>query len=70
MVGLATCGGEAGGGPGWWLERRRERGREKTAETGGRGASFWPTLNPIVSLPQAINPPLFIGGEKGQSCLH
>jgi hypothetical protein len=27
-------------------------------------------LNPIVSLPQAINPPLFIGGEKGQSCLH
>jgi hypothetical protein len=27
-------------------------------------------LNPIVSLPQAINPPLFICGEKGQSCLH
>jgi hypothetical protein len=45
VVGLATCGGADGrqidGGVGWWLEQRRERGREKCAETGGRGLVFW-----------------------------
>jgi len=53
LVGIATCGGasggEVGGGSGWWLERWRERERKKTAETGGRGASFWPILNPNFS---------------------
>jgi len=53
VVGLATCGGaggaEAGGGSGWWLERRGERGREKTVETGAEGLvfdRFWTLFSP------------------------
>jgi hypothetical protein len=35
VVGLATCGG-AGGGFGWWLERRKEReGEKKNCRNGG-----------------------------------
>jgi hypothetical protein len=39
VVVLASCGG-AGGSSGWWLERRGERGRKQTAETGIKGLVF------------------------------
>jgi hypothetical protein len=31
---------------------------------------FWPTLDPIFSSLRPWNPPLFISGGRGQSCLH
>jgi len=33
-------------------------------------AGFWLTLDPIFSSLGPLNPPLFIGGGRGQSCLH
>jgi hypothetical protein len=33
-------------------------------------AGFWSNLDPIVSSLRPWNPPLFINGRKGQSCLH
>jgi len=57
VVGIATCGGasggEAGGGPGWWLERRRERGREKLQKRGQRGW-FLANFGPDFLLHQAM----------------
>jgi len=44
VVGLATCDG-AGGGSGWWLERRGREGEKKTIKTGQKGwflADFGP----------------------------
>jgi hypothetical protein len=69
VVVLASCGGdydgEAGVGFGWWLERRRERGREKKLQKQGREAGFWPTLDPIFSSLKPSTQPLFIGGGRG-----
>ena len=57
VVGIATCGGanggEAAGGPGWWLERRRERGREKLQKRGQWGW-FLVDFGPKFSLPYAM----------------
>ena len=57
MVGLATCsgasGGEASGGSSWCLERRGEKGREKTAETGERDW-FLADFGSDFLLPQAM----------------
>jgi len=47
--GCPSGGDSGGGGFGWWLERRRERGREKKLQKRGREAGFWPTLDPIFS---------------------
>jgi len=68
VVVLASYGGdddgEAGGGFGWWLERRRGRGREKKLQKRGREAGFWPTLDPIFSSLRPSTQPLFIGGGR------
>ena len=68
VVGMDTCGGAGGGeaicGFVWWLERRRERGRE-TAETGQWGAGILSTLDPIFSFLRQSTPHLFIGGGRG-----
>jgi len=57
VVGIATCGGASGGeacgGPGWWLEPRRERGREKLHKWGQRGC-FSADFGPDFLLPQAM----------------
>jgi len=68
VVVLASCGG-AGGGSGWWLDRRGERRREKNYINGGRGADFWPTLDPIFSSFRPWNTLLFIGGGRWIFCL-
>ena len=47
-LGIATCGGASGGeaGGGW---NGGEREGEKNCRNGGRGAGFWPILDPIFS---------------------
>jgi hypothetical protein len=47
------------------VEREKEK---KCAET-GKKLVFWLTLDPIFSSLRPSNPPLFIGGGRGQSCL-
>jgi len=39
---------------------------KKCAETGNK-LVFWLTLDPIFSSLRPLNPPLFIGGGRGQS---
>jgi hypothetical protein len=48
-------------------ERKTEKQREM-AETGKR-LIFWLILDPILSSLRPSNPPLFISGGRGQSCL-
>jgi hypothetical protein len=48
---------------------RKERKTERVGETGKR-LIFWLFLDPIFSSFKPSNPPLFIGGGRGQSCLH
>jgi len=54
VVVLASCGGaddgEAGGVFGWWLERRRVRGKEKLQKHRQRGWFFgrlWTQISPL-----------------------
>jgi len=47
-------GGEAGGGSGWWLERRGERGREKLQKRVSGGWFFF-NFGLDFLLPEAIN---------------
>jgi len=47
-------------------ERERERWRMKNKEK----PDFMPSLNLIFFILDSWNPPLFIGGGKGKSCLH
>ena len=47
-----------------------EREGEKSCRNEAVGAGFFPTLDPIFSSFRTSNPPLFIGGERGQSLLH
>jgi len=57
VVGIATCGGasggEAGSGPGWWLEQRRERGIEKLQKRWQWGW-FFADFGPKFFLPYAM----------------
>jgi len=69
VVVVVSCGGAGGGEARWWLEWRRERGKEKLQKRGW-GAGFWPTFDPIFSSLRPLNPPIFIGGRRGQSRLH
>jgi len=46
-------GVEAGGGSGWWLERREERGREKLQKQ-GNGGWFFVNFGLDFLLPQAM----------------
>ena len=54
----------AGGGSGWWLERRGERGREELQKRASRGW-FFVNFGLDFLLPQPSTSPLFIGGGKG-----
>jgi len=47
----------------------RERG-EKKLQKRGKKVGFWLTFDLIFSSLRPSNPPLFIDGGKGQSCLH
>jgi hypothetical protein len=47
-----------------------EREGEKKLQKRGKKVGFWLTLDPIFSSLRPSNPPLFIDGGKGQSCLH
>jgi len=46
-----------------------EREGKKNCRNVGRGASFWPTLDPIFSSFRPWNAALFIGGGRGTFCL-
>ena len=68
------CGGYGGGeavcGFVWWLGRRRERGKERLQKRGSGGLVFLSTLDLIFSSLRPSIPHLFIGGGRGQHCLH
>jgi hypothetical protein len=66
-----------GGGRFLWglqgLKKQREREREERTLAGrktGEKLVFWLILDPIFSSLRPSNPPLFIGGGRGKSCLH
>ena len=52
-------------------DRSHSRGQEeeKNCINGGRGAGFWPILDPIFSSLRPWNAALFIGGGRGTFCL-
>jgi len=55
------------------LKKQREREREERTLAGrktGEKLIFWLILDPIFSSLRPSNPPLFIGGRRGQSLLH
>jgi len=66
-----------GGGRFMWglqgLKKQREREREERTLAGrkktGEKLLFWLILDPIFSSLRPSNPPLFIGGGRGKSCL-
>jgi hypothetical protein len=51
------------------VERERKKNREKVAET-GKKLIVWLILDQNFSSLRLLNPPLFIGGRRGQSFLH
>ena len=46
------------------------RGKREKLQKQGKMTGFWPTLDPIFFSLRLSNPPLFIGGGRGKSCLH
>jgi len=47
----------------------RGRGKRENCKNKGKWLVFWLTLAPIFSSLGPSNPPLYIGGGRGQSCL-
>jgi len=72
LVAQGGAGGRNGDGAGFLWRRKKEEETEEEnlqREEGGR-LVFWLTLDPIFSSLRPSNPPLFIGGGRGQSRLH
>jgi hypothetical protein len=46
------------------------KGREENVGWNREWLVFWLTLDPIFSPLRPLNPPLFISGGRGQSCLY